>query len=84
MAKTITGEFLWRQHRAILGGKSAITGAALPETLGECVPAVRASHWGMALAVCLELGLEEPPVPDGVTAEDATRVRQSLSMCSTA
>ena len=78
----ITAEFLWRQHRAALGGRSAITGAELPQTLAECAPGVQASHWGMAVAVALALGHDEPPLPPGVTAEEAARVRKSLSVCS--
>lgn len=34
----ITAEFLWRHHRSALGGRSAVTGAELPQTL-ERVPA---------------------------------------------
>ena len=79
---TITAEFLWRQHRAALGGRSAINGAELPVTLADCPPAVQASHWGMAAAVALALGHDEPPIPAAVTPEMAARTRASLSVCS--
>ena len=82
MQNLITAEFLWRQHRAALGGKSSVSGATLPETLAECPPGAQAAHWGMAVAACRLLGHEEPPIPAAVSAEDAERVRQSLSICS--
>lgn len=83
MSNTIvTAEFLWRQHRAALGGHSAITGAPLPETLEQCAPGVQAAHWGMAAAVALLLGTAAPPIPAAVTPEEAKRVRTSLSVCS--
>mgnify|MGYP000852492632 FL=1 len=78
----ITAEFLWRQHRAALGGRSAISGAPLPETLAECAPGVQASHWGMAAAVSRLLGHDEPALPVAVTPQEAERVRASLSICS--
>lgn len=78
----ITAEFLWRQHHASLGGRSSVSGAVLPDTLAECPPGAQAAHWGMALAVSLHLGHEEPPLPPGVTAEEAERVRRSISLCS--
>ena len=74
--------FLWRQHRAALGGRSAISGAPLPETLAECAPGVQASHWGMAAAVSRLLGHDEPALPVAVTPQEAERVRASLSICS--
>lgn len=77
----ITAEFLWRQHRAALGGKSAITGAALPVTLHECNAGVQGSHYGMAAAVNRMLGLDEPPLPPLVTPDRAEEIRRSLSIC---
>ena len=79
----VTAEFLWRQHRAALAGRSSVSGAPLPETLAECPPGAQAAHWGMALSVCILLGHEEPPLPPGVTPEEAERVRRSLSICTT-
>lgn len=78
----ITAEFLWRHHREALGGRSAVTGAALPETLEECNPGVQGSHWGMALAVARALGHDEPPLPPKVAAEEADRIRRSIAICS--
>ena len=78
----ITAEFLWRQHHAALGGRSAISGAPLPETLAECAPGVQASHWGMAVAVSRLLGHEEPARPAAVTPQEAERVGLALSICS--
>jgi hypothetical protein len=82
MENVVTAEFLWRQHRAALGGRSSVSGAELPETLAECPTGARAAHWGMALAVSLLLGHEEPPLPAGVAPEEAERVRGALSLCS--
>ncbi len=78
----ITAEFLWRQHCAALEGRSSVSGAPLPETLAECPPGARAAHWGMAAAVARLLGHDEPPLPEGMTAEEAERVGRSLSICS--
>jgi hypothetical protein len=77
----ITAEFLWRQHRAALGGKSAVTGAALPETLHDCNAGVQGSHYGMAAAVNRFLGLNDPPLPPLVTPERAEEIQRSLSIC---
>lgn len=82
MKNVVTAEFLWRQHRAALGGRSSVSGAELPKTLAECPPGARAAHWGMALAVSILLGHEEPPLPEGVTPEEAERVRKSVSICT--
>lgn len=84
MPDTITAEFLWRQHRAALGGKSAVTGAALPETLADCNAGVQGSHWGMAAAVSRVLGLHDPPLPPLVTPEAAADISRRLSVCSSA
>ena len=78
----ITAEFLWRQHRAALGGKSSVSGAPLPETLDQCPPGAQAAHWGMAAAASRLLGHPEPPIPAAVTPEEAQRVRASLSVCT--
>lgn len=78
----VTAEFLWRQHRAVLDGRSSVSGAVLPAALAECPVGAQAAHWGMAAAVCLALGMREPPLPPGVSEEDAARVRKSLSICS--
>lgn len=86
MQKTaiITAEFLWRYHRDALGGRSAISGAALPEILDDCTAGVQGSHWGMALAVARVLGHDEPPLPPKVTPEEADRIRRSIAVCSVA
>ncbi len=77
----ITAEFLWGQHRAALGGRSAVTGAALPETLHECNAGVQGSHYGMAAAVNRLLGLDDPPLPPLVTHKRAEEIERSLSIC---
>ena len=46
----LTADFLWHIHRAALGGKSSVTGAALPADLAGCPPGARAAHYAMALA----------------------------------
>lgn len=79
----ITAEFLWINHRAALGGKSAISGAPLPEYLHDCNAGVQGSHWGMAAAVSRALGYPEPPLPAKVTLEDAARIRHSLEIKQT-
>ncbi len=84
MQNIVTAEFLWRQHRAALGGRSSVSGTPLPGTLAECPPGAQAAHWGMAAAVSRLLGHDEPPVPAAVTPEEAERVRLSLSICSVA
>lgn len=83
-AVQITAEFLWRNHRLVLGGKSSITGAPIPETMAECSPGPQGAHWGMALAVARAQGAPEPPVPPGVSAGEAARIRQTIAVCSTA
>ena len=75
----ITAENLWLSHRAALGGVSGATGAALPATLDEVTfPAVRMSHWGMALVLCRNLGYEDPPLPQGMTQAEAETVLERL------
>jgi hypothetical protein len=75
----ITAENLWLSHRAALGGVSGATGAALPATLDEVTfPAVRMSHWGMALVLCRNIGHEDPPIPQGMTQAEADVVLARL------
>ena len=75
----ITAERLWLSHRAALGGVSGATGAALPATLDEVtIPAVRMSHWGMAVVLCRNLGHEDPPLPQGMTQAEAETVLARL------
>lgn len=76
--KMVTAEFLWEQHRAVLGGRSSISGAPIPEKLADCPPGPQGAHWGMAVAIADLLGLDEPPLPPGVTTEEAERIRRVL------
>lgn len=81
----ITAEFLWINHRAALGGKSAVSGAPLPEYLSECNAGVQGSHWGMACAVARALRMSgvdvaDPPRPEKVTDEEAERIQRSLDV----
>lgn len=71
---TLTAEDLWLVHRAALGGKSAITGQALPPSLSVCPAGVKASHYAMALYAAIATGNEEPPVPLGLPADQAESV----------
>jgi len=71
---TITAEDLWLVHSAALGGKSAITGQSLPPSLSVCPSGVKASHYAMALYAAIATGAEEPPVPPGLSAEQAESV----------
>lgn len=75
----ITADFIWRAHRAGLGGKSAVTGAPLPEKLTDCNPGVQAAHYGIALAAARFFGGEDPPVPEGVSEAEARRVRSEVA-----
>jgi hypothetical protein len=76
----ITAEFLWVNHRAALGGKSAVTGAPLPEFLHECNEGVQGAHWWMAAAVARALGTEPPPLPHHVTPERAEEIQRELEI----
>lgn len=78
MTRTITAETLWLVHHASLGGRSSVSGAPLPATLSACPDGAQAAHWGMALYVAHRMGLEEPPVPPGVSREKADEVRQAV------
>jgi hypothetical protein len=70
---------LWLIHHASLGGVSGATGAKLPATLDEVqFPAVRMSHWGMALVLARHTGKEDPPLPTGMTEEERDTVLRRL------
>ena len=64
MQNIVTAEFLWRQHRAALGGRSRGSGAPRPGTLAECPPGAQAARWGMAAAVSRLLGQHGALTPD--------------------
>jgi len=74
----LSAESLWIAHRNALGGRSAISGAALPETLDECSPGVKGAHWGIACYVAIVAGAAEPTLPSGVAPEDADRIRSAI------
>lgn len=76
----ITAEFLWTNHRSILGGRSSVSGAELPMTLAECGSGPQGAHWGMAAAVARLFDLPEPPLPPGVTEEAAAEIRMRLDI----
>jgi len=76
MAMQITAEILWTIHRAVLGGKSSITGAAIPERLEDCAPGPQAAHYGLALAVAWMRSEPLPAIPSGVTPERAAEVQR--------
>ena len=76
----LTADFLWYVHRAALGGKSSVTGAELPQTLSSCPPGARAAHFAMALAAARWANPDaDLPVPEGVTPDEADRVRQLVT-----
>lgn len=76
----LTADYLWHVHRAALGGRSSVTGAELPQTLANCPPGARAAHFAMALAAARWANPDaDLPVPDGVTPEEAERVRQLVA-----
>lgn len=81
----ITAEFLWINHRAVLGGDNARSGAdgrplKLPYLLEEAPPGVQEAHWGMAAAVALANGQELPPRPVGVSEERAAEIVRRLDV----
>jgi hypothetical protein len=74
-APDITAELLWQVHREVLGGRSSITGAPLPETLADCAPGPQGAHYALALATAIAHGASYPQPPPGVTEEEAERIR---------
>lgn len=72
----LTPETLWKIHSAALGGKSAITGAALPDVLSACPPAVQGSHYAMAVGAAMIHGAELPAIPPGLSDGEAHRIRR--------
>lgn len=76
--RAVTADQLWTAHRAALGGKSAVTGAALPEALAMCNPGVQGAHWGLAIAVAHAFGSAPPPAPPDVTPEEQERIRRAV------
>ncbi len=75
----ITADFLWTVHRAVLGGKSSITGAPLPATLADCSPGPQGAHYGLALAVAFATNGAMPERPLGVTPEEGERIFRDVS-----
>ena len=79
----ITAEFLWVNHRAVLGGDNARSGAdgrplKLPYLLAEAPLGVQEAHWGMAAAVALSNGSKLPARPIGVREERANEIVEGL------
>lgn len=75
----ITAEILWMIHHAALGGVSGATGAALPERLDHVkFPAVRQSHYGMALVIARSTGGNDPPLPSDMTELERDEVIRRL------
>jgi hypothetical protein len=48
MQCSVTPQMFWSFRRQTLGGKSAVTGAALPLNLEDCNPEVQADHYAQA------------------------------------
>jgi len=79
MTKSITAEQLWLVHRTALGGVSAATGDQLPETLADNkFPAVKMSHYGMALVMARLANMADPRPPEGLTQWDCESVIHRL------
>lgn len=81
----ITAEYLWINHRAVLGGDNARSGAdgrplKLPYLLSEAPPGVQEAHWGMAAAVALANGCALPPRPVGLSEERAEEIVRRLEV----
>ncbi len=70
----ITPELLWTVHRAVLGGKSSVTGKPIPERLDQCPPGAQGAHYAMAVAASILGDLEPPTIPPGVSNEEARRI----------
>lgn len=84
----VTAEMLWINHRAILGGDNAKSGAdgrplSLPYLLSEAPPGVQSTHYGMACVVAIVSVTEYPRRPDGVTEERAREILTALEIKQT-
>lgn len=84
----VTAEMLWINHRAILGGDNAKSGAdgrplKLPYLLSEAPPGVQATHYGMACVVAIVNDTELPISPPGVTEAEQGRILQALEIKQT-
>ena len=87
-------EMFWWFRRKQLGGKSAVTGQELPKTLAECNAGVQADHYAQACYAFASYAIASQPierwhmaqdalsgavpVPPGVTAEVAAKVRYDV------
>lgn len=89
MQCSVTPQMFWTFRRQTLGGKSAVTGAPLPEKLEDCNPDVQADHYAQA---CYAMAsyfvaakhlddmpsgtmLYAVPVPRGVDGDRAAKIR---------
>lgn len=85
----VTPEMFWQFRRQQLGGKSAVTGDELPNTLAKCNAAVQVDHYAQAcyamasyaIATSRHAGvvvddLDPVPVPPGVSEREAIEIRR--------
>lgn len=73
----ITPSNLWLAHRAACGGKSTISGAALPETIEDCAVGPQETHYAMACFIAESHGDGGlMPIPSKVTPERAATLRE--------
>lgn len=87
----LTPDMIWSKRRKDLGGKSAVTGAPLPNRLDDCNASVQADHYSQACyAMCAyeipqawisgpvalrEETLRVVPIPRDVTLDKALEIR---------
>lgn len=73
----ITPANLWLAHRAACGGKSTISGAALPETIDDCAVGPQETHYAMACFIAEAHGDSGlMPIPSKVTMARAEILRE--------
>ena len=73
----ITPSNLWLAHRAACGGKSTISGAALPETIEDCAVGPQETHYAMACFIAeAHRDTGDVPIPSKVTPERAATLRE--------
>lgn len=91
MQCSVTPQMFWIFRRQTLGGKSAVTGAPLPEKLEDCNPDVQADHYAQAcyamanyvISTCRLDNWPGPsilaivPKPNGVTENRALEIRHA-------